>query len=1364
MRKKNLSLFAFILCAVSSVSFGQESALPYREVLRTQLLSPTVMQAAAGEQAPLWEESPCLFCPESDYSVDLNQFSPASGGELRVATANGSGKGFRMTLPVEAVANDYRFVQKDNSVYIYKDKQLYATESVAEVASVSYPLIREDADTPPVAGEPLSGKGIYDSRNLIRNPGFETEEVVLSQSDAAYKFFPSDWSIHGANAMAQQAMGVRCNKGDANYANGREGSSALMFRQDGSGGFSASAGSYISQQLSAPLKPGRKYRLSFQVLSHTNDLGKTFAIGVGSKEGTWDLLYRTWVAPAEKQTLQTYEYEFQVPARELENAYVAFICYGATGIVHLDRVSLVEAEGDYNTLSVSFVPEQSAELSLGNVTYEPYAFTPVRRISNGLVDGGEYFLRHVAYERFLGEKDDALKPGLSAAWKKDSLTYVFVAEVATDGWCYLRQKSSGRYLSAVSGSTYSMEYADASANPQNRAQWQLVEGRNGTLKNRSNGKLLGCDAGKEADDYISVFYDKAMGEYSIWQLLDARFPWEESWIDLYKRPFSLLQEEASAIENDEHYSAASKETLRAEREAAEEIYEAASSDPAALEKAIERLQAAIEACKQANSEICYAGADFMVKDAYTVAINRMQLKDENSEVTFRICDRKGRETLFSCENNSLYLNGEPVADGVALHETPADLRLAFCPASVTLYKDMEPLAVLPLTVLPENPGNAKPEFVVMGKANLKSYMPELVSVEESVAPGAEKPNAHGKAERRAAYLYGTSLVLDTPVDLHFLRESRPLETATIDLCHEDAWVIFDNTLPSEVVASYLSKITVNGEAAKLNQNIRLSVYLNGAVLIPHAADYKPFEGYSEALYGGDATAYAVGKHALGKASNTFRGFILKRGYMACLSTDANGGGYSRVYVADHEDLCVPQLPEALDRRISGLQIKKWNYVSKKGWCSTTGSSAVATECKKMRATWYYTWSADRNNTYDTEYVPIKQHIYWPSWGQINALGNCTHVLGFNEPEHAEQHTSNQCSCGGVIDAWKSCTYTPSFQESGMRIGSPAPTDMDWLYQYVGHCNDMAYRLDFVAIHAYWGTNEMPDPKAWYNQLKAIYDKTKRPIWITEWNNGASWTTESWPSGYGEKLEKQRAAIEGILTVLDTCRFVERYSIYNWDTYYRAMINYDDGWVTPAGEVYRDRKPTFAYNAAVQYVPHWWAPGAKDVALTYAMNTAKKEITFVASNPNKDMTETLVLQRKRDDGTYEDLYVETERSRYDEEKITIVLPFKEAGSGKTDFRLKVSTLRGAERLSDEVSCELPVQFPDGLIEIGTDATLKDGEIHFNGVGNTTCQVYDPSGRLLEILPVGEGSVSVATLPKGQYILVVGEKGVLHFIKE
>src|SRR5665647_255712 len=122
--------------------------------------------------------------------------------------------------------------------------------------------------------------------------------------------------------------------------------------------------------------------------------------------------------------------------------------------------------------------------------------------------------------------------------------------------------------------------------------------------------------------------------------------------------------------------------------------------------------------------------------------------------------------------------------------------------------------------------------------------------------------------------------------------------------------------------------------------------------------------------------------------------------------------------------------------------------------------------------------------------------------------------------------------------------------TGLRIGSPACTNFSWLYQFMDSCKARNYRVDYVAVHGYWGGKT---PQNWYNDLKYIHDRTGRPIWITEWNNGANWTSEWWPSDVPSQQAKQLADIKGILTVLDTAHFIERYSIYNWVEDKRAMI-------------------------------------------------------------------------------------------------------------------------------------------------------------------------------------------------------------------
>jgi hypothetical protein len=527
-------------------------------------------------------------------------------------------------------------------------------------------------------------------------------------------------------------------------------------------------------------------------------------------------------------------------------------------------------------------------------------------------------------------------------------------------------------------------------------------------------------------------------------------------------------------------------------------------------------------------------------------------------------------------------------------------------------------------------------------------------------------------------VYNRTIERDDAVDIHVRAASNTVTgtSSRISLNSLSTWLIFDNVTPSDVISKYLRYVRINGSAASNGSNCRVAIYLNGAAVIPLRAGslLSPMTVYTEPNCEGTSYNVTSGNHSsLSTRNNTTRSFVLRRGFMATVATGTQGGGYSRVYVADHHDVVVNELPAALDRRISSIHIRPWQYVSKKGWCSTTGQGSNETECRKVRATWFYTWSADRKSTDNLEYIPIRQHIYWPSMSTINGYES-TAALSINEPEHSEQH--NNCDCGGAVNAWTACTKTPDFLSSGARIGSPSPTDASWLTEYIGHVDDMAYRCDFVSFHAYWGTNEAATAQDWYNRLKSIYNNTHRPIWITEWNNGASWTSESWPSDYNAKLEKNRKAIQDIVEMLDTCSFVERYAIYNWDTYYRAMINWDDGNVLPAGQVYRDNRSTFAYNASVQKVPNWWAPSVKAPSFEMSVNESQQTATFTITNPNGDMTESLVVQRLNESGEWETVAEITDRWRFDGTTLKISNVKTTGFNVNADsFRVVVTTLRG-----------------------------------------------------------------------------------------
>ena len=891
-----------------------------------------------------------------------------------------------------------------------------------------------------------------------------------------------------------------------------------------------------------------------------------------------------------------------------------------------------------------------------------------------LVDGQDYYIYSTYYERVLSPSSDNTYPCLVEYQPGNDAKYLFTAtKSATDGYFRLQNKATGRYLVASTSNSYSV-LLNENVGTGNAYDWRLCLSTNGQIvSRRSTSAALGVDT-EETGDAIKVWYDKTAGDSTTYfQIFASNGQGFES-----SRKAWAISDLSNIVDfiDQEITSGNKKYPL---------IYRSR------LPKSVENARAWIAAPETKTTE------QFMNRTAsLRDSLGMMIQNDCNVLLTAEEMNSFG--ATFSLGLSDFTRDGEYAEDSVyvllrskegrgmlySLKES-GDYVFIYQGTSVKIYHNG--------SVKEEYPTHCVPQYTLQGleaewslirRSRMENGMPELLSETKAVTTGGGiTVDKYGNNTRRVIALNNAQLDLTEQIDLHIISESAPLTKCKINLAHEKAWIIFDNTLPSDVIKNYLSQITIDGAQATNGTNCRVVIYLNGALVMPFY-NKGILTGYDGEQYSGEAIEYRVGTYSnLSKNANRIRSFRLKRGYMATLASGKDGSGYSRVYVADHKDIEIPVLPKALYGRISSITVKKWQYVSKKGWCSTTSNSAIATECKKMRATWFYTWSADRSSTYDTEYIPIRQHIYWPSISQIAGHTDATACLSFNEPEHSEQHTD--CACGGVISEWTACTHTPDFQSTGMRIGSPAPTDASWLTNYINNCNNMAYRCDFVVIHAYWGTNEAANAQSWYNQLKSIYNNTKRPIWITEWNNGASWTTESWPSGYSAKLEKQRKAIKEIQNVLDTCSFVERYAVYNWDTYYRAMINWDDGNVLPAGKVYRDSKSDFAYNANVQFTPVWWSPSLKTPSMTARINDVDQTLVINIENKNADVTDVLTIQSWNPKSeTWEDYYTETERYLFDNETLKYQFPLTDFDIDNTQLRVYIKRTLGDEATSPAVT--------------------------------------------------------------------------------
>ncbi len=408
-------------------------------------------------------------------------------------------------------------------------------------------------------------------------------------------------------------------------------------------------------------------------------------------------------------------------------------------------------------------------------------------------------------------------------------------------------------------------------------------------------------------------------------------------------------------------------------------------------------------------------------------------------------------------------------------------------------------------------------------------------------------------------------------ELHLNAED-PIDGATFNIYGDNVWVFIHNERPS-YLKERLSQFTVNGSVAVDDENVRVHQYEMGTVLISQNNDYVGATLFDGENLSGDSLNLVHhiifnGEDDLGTMNNVVSSFILRKGYMMTIAQQSNGSGYSRNYVADKEDITVNALPEGLNNEVSFVRVVRWNWPSKKG-INNMDKHGYAVE-----ATWSYSWGSGSESRDNFEFVPMK----WRS-SAGGSLGdywfdtkNITHQLAFNEPSHEEQANM---SVDGALREYAKLLAT------GLRAGSPniADNGRDWLYEFMEKADELNYRVDFVGVHWYKGCSNATN---FYNWIKQVHERTGRPIWVTEFNNGASWT------GCTPTYEEQAAKIATFLHMFDTCSFVERYCIYPWvgpDDYRHIMPNNGaDSTLYPAGEVYLNQQSPFAYTGAVGHVP------------------------------------------------------------------------------------------------------------------------------------------------------------------------------------
>ena len=537
----------------------------------------------------------------------------------------------------------------------------------------------------------------------------------------------------------------------------------------------------------------------------------------------------------------------------------------------------------------------------------------------------------------------------------------------------------------------------------------------------------------------------------------------------------------------------------------------------------------------------------------------------------------------------------------------------------------------------------------------------------------------------------SNVTISTEVDYHITGETPITTGGSINITNPEAWVFFNEIKPSDLLSTYTDKIKIDGKDFANNTNAMVSIYGHGSVVIPHGSNFYPLTVYTEPDFGGASNNdYKVGTYykSLGNYDNTIKSFKLKRGYMATFANNSDGSGYSRVFIANDEDLEIPVLQPELRGKVSFIRIFRWQWPTKKGFCT------YGNEYKQVNATWWYGWNASSNSTTDQEYTPQRHHesgnsydgskYYgaWPGWGEIDGRdANACHVLGNNEPDNIGDNKEVYLTVDQAVAGH------PGLFASGMRIGCLATTSPNnYFYQFFDKCIAQGYRIDFVAVHCYWGNKSA---QSWYNDLKYVHQRTGRPIWITEWNDGANWTEEYWPDQYIDENGNRRrpatpasqahqlARIKEILNVLDTAYFIERYSIYNWVEDCRAMILHNE--LTPAGEYYANNKSQIAYKSAVGGSVITKPVFFKPSGLTSAYSANTNTVTLSWTSNNGELADSFAIERKKDKGSYEPIIVKP--------VTTIANSYKDVLAsgdiGTFTYRVKEYGCDGKEYLTDEV---------------------------------------------------------------------------------
>lgn len=215
--------------------------------------------------------------------------------------------------------------------------------------------------------------------------------------------------------------------------------------------------------------------------------------------------------------------------------------------------------------------------------------------------------------------------------------------------------------------------------------------------------------------------------------------------------------------------------------------------------------------------------------------------------------------------------------------------------------------------------------------------------------------------------------------------------------------------------------------------------------------------------------------------------------------------------------------------------------------------------------WFYNWGMNRPSSpaevdSSLDYVPMK----WGLSGSLDNLDNAGQVyylLGFNEPDHAEQA---DMTVAQAIAQWPQLQVAAD--QRNLLLGSPATAHYasSWIQDFMAQVDapGSGLRVDFMAVHWY----RAPDADELMNNLTWVHNTWGRDVWITEFN------VADWSGSNTYTQEQSYTFMAEALFRMEKTAWVKRYAIFPWDGDTNASLAspiFEPGTttLTPLGRLY-----------------------------------------------------------------------------------------------------------------------------------------------------------------------------------------------------